>query len=276
MEEIWVVRDGERIGPFAEDEILRGYESGALRGSDVLWAEGLREGATVEETFDQMRKTILTSSQELALASIRPPANPADSPYAPPGARVADVTERLSAPTAYAGFWARFAAAMLDGLAVALIGGLAGFVLGFAGGLVGFGEGWVSFLGGITGLAIGWIYFALTESGPRRATPGKRALRLQVVTADGEERISFLRATGRWAGRYLSLLPLFLGYLMQPFTARRQALHDLVAGTVVVQIGSSRRWVIAIVLVLTFGLVALGVVLGAVVRVVELMSRSGS
>ena len=49
MEEIWVVRDGERIGPFAEDEILRGYESGALRGSDVLWAEGLREGQPVEK-----------------------------------------------------------------------------------------------------------------------------------------------------------------------------------------------------------------------------------
>jgi uncharacterized RDD family membrane protein YckC len=175
----------------------------------------------------------------------------------------------------YAGFWARFAAAILDGLVVALIGGLAGFALGFAGGLVGFGEGWVSFLGGIAGLAVGWIYFALTESGPRRATPGKRTLRLQVVTADSEQRISFLRATGRWAGRYLSLLPLFLGYLMQPFTARRQALHDLVAGTVVVQIGASRRWVIGIVLFLTFGLVVLGFVLGAVVRVIELISRGG-
>jgi len=110
----------------------------------------------------------------------------------------------------------------------------------------------------------------------RRATPGKRALRLQVVTADGEERISFLRATGRWAGRYLSLLPLFLGYLMQPFTARRQALHDLVAGTVVVQIGASRRGVIGVVLFLTVGLVVLGFLLGAAARVVELASRGVS
>lgn len=269
MDEIWVVRDGERIGPFAEDEILRAYESGALRGADVLWAEGLREGATVAETFAQMRKTILTSSQELALASIRPPDNPADSPYAPPGARVADVADRLAAPTVYAGFWARFAAAVLDGVVVGLLAGFVGFVLGFLGGVVGFGTRETSLLGGILGLVIGWFYFALTESGPRRASPGKRALRLQVVTADGEARISFLRATGRWAGRYLSLLPLLAGYLMQPFTARRQALHDLLAGTVVLQIGATRRWLIALAIFLVFGLVALG----AALRAIEMVGR---
>jgi hypothetical protein len=86
MSNFWVVREGERIGPFAEEEILRGYESGALQGSDVLWAEGLADGATVEETFTQLRKAILTSSQELALADIRPPEGPAASRHAPPSA----------------------------------------------------------------------------------------------------------------------------------------------------------------------------------------------
>jgi uncharacterized RDD family membrane protein YckC len=273
MDEIWVVRDGERIGPFAEDEILRAYESGALRGADVLWAEGLREGATVEETFDQMRKTILTSSQELALAAIRPPDDPAASPYAPPGARVADVAERLGGPTVYAGFWARFAAAVFDGVAVGLLAGGGGFVLGFAGGFFRLGEAWISLVGGIAGIVIGWLYFALTESGPRRASPGKRALRLQVVTAEREERLSFMRATGRWAGRYLSLLPLLAGYLMQPFTARRQALHDLVAGTVVVQIGATRRGLIGLALVLVLGLFALSFVLGAALRAIDTVGR---
>lgn len=90
MGEFWVVRDGERIGPFAEEEILRGYESGALQGSDVLWAEGMRDGATVAEAFAQLRKAILTSSQELALADIRPP----DRPVAPPEVpAVADLLE---------------------------------------------------------------------------------------------------------------------------------------------------------------------------------------
>jgi hypothetical protein len=80
MGEFWVVRDGERIGPFAEEEILRGYESGALHGSDVLWAEGMRDGATVAEAF----------SQELALADIRPPDRRAVSAEVP---AVADLLE---------------------------------------------------------------------------------------------------------------------------------------------------------------------------------------
>ena len=93
MNDFWVVRDGERIGPFAEEEILRGYESGALHGSDVLWAEGLADGATVEDTFTQLRESILTSSQELALADIRPPEDPAASPYASTTARAVQRAE---------------------------------------------------------------------------------------------------------------------------------------------------------------------------------------
>jgi hypothetical protein len=93
MADFWVVRDGERIGPFAENEILRSYESGALQGSDVLWAEGMADGATVEETFTQLRKAILTPSQELALANIRPPADPGASPYAPTSARAGKAGE---------------------------------------------------------------------------------------------------------------------------------------------------------------------------------------
>ncbi|HSD43225.1 MAG TPA: DUF4339 domain-containing protein [Burkholderiales bacterium] len=89
MTDFWVVRDGERIGPFAEEEILRGYESGALHGSDLLWAEGIADGATVEETFTQLREAILTSSQGLALANIRPPDDPAASLFAPASVRAA-------------------------------------------------------------------------------------------------------------------------------------------------------------------------------------------
>jgi uncharacterized RDD family membrane protein YckC len=273
MAEFWVIRDGERIGPFAEEEILRGYESGALHGSDLLWAEGMSSNVSVEDTFAQLRKSILTSSQELALADIRPPADPSASPYAPPTARVADVAESLIGPTVYAGFWVRFAAVVLDSLLVGLLGTLIGFVLGFVGALLGLGDGGTSLLGGVAGAVIGWLYFAITESSQHRASPGKRALRLQVLTADEEQRISFLRATGRWAARYLSLLLFFVGYLMQPFTARKQALHDLLAGTVVVANGPTRRWLVALVLALTVGLFVAGLVLGAVLKAVELLAR---
>ena len=94
MAEFWVVRDGERIGPFAEAEILRSYESGALQGSDLLWSPGMASGATVEEAFAQLRKAILTSSQPLALAEIAPLLESAVPPDAPPPADVAVPAER--------------------------------------------------------------------------------------------------------------------------------------------------------------------------------------
>jgi hypothetical protein len=94
MAEFWVVRDGERIGPFAEAEILRSYESGALQDADLLWSPGMASGATVAEAFAQMRKSILTSSQPLALEEIAPPAEPPVRVQAPPPADVAVPVER--------------------------------------------------------------------------------------------------------------------------------------------------------------------------------------
>lgn len=94
MAEFWVIRDGERIGPFAEAEILRSYESGALQGSDLLWSPGMVSGATVDEAFAQLRKAILTASQPLALAEIAPLLESAVPPDAPPPADVAVPAER--------------------------------------------------------------------------------------------------------------------------------------------------------------------------------------
>jgi uncharacterized RDD family membrane protein YckC len=79
-----------------------------------------------------------------------------------------------------------------------------------------------------------WLYFALLESSKLQGTLGKAALNIRVTDLDGR-RISFGRATGRHFGKWLSGLTLLIGYLIQPFTRRRQALHDLLAGTLVVR-----------------------------------------
>jgi uncharacterized RDD family membrane protein YckC len=55
------------------------------------------------------------------------------------------------------------------------------------------------------------------------------------VTDLAGNRISFGRATVRYFAQYLSVLTLGVGYFIQPFTEKRQALHDMVAGTVVVR-----------------------------------------
>lgn len=77
-------------------------------------------------------------------------------------------------------------------------------------------------------------YFAGLESSKMQATLGKRALGLVVTDMNGN-RISFLRALGRYLAKILSGLILFIGYIMVAFTERKQGLHDLLASTLVLK-----------------------------------------
>ena len=87
--------------------------------------------------------------------------------------------------------------------------------------------------GVIIGILVPWLYEAILVSSSRQATPGKMAVGIVVTDVQGR-RISFLRATGRWFGKYLSVF-LLIGYLIQPFTAKRQTLHDIMAGCLVLR-----------------------------------------
>jgi uncharacterized RDD family membrane protein YckC len=87
---------------------------------------------------------------------------------------------------------------------------------------------------GVVASIISWLYFASQESSGWMATLGKRAMGLAVQGVDGRQ-LSFGRASVRWAGRWASGLMLGLGYALAAFNEKHQTLHDLLAGTVVVQ-----------------------------------------
>jgi uncharacterized RDD family membrane protein YckC len=80
----------------------------------------------------------------------------------------------------------------------------------------------------------GWPYFTFMESSRFQGTAGKIILGLKVTDLRGE-RIGWLRANGRYFGRWLSYLPLFFGFLMPLFTKRKQTLHDMVSGCLVLK-----------------------------------------
>lgn len=77
-----------------------------------------------------------------------------------------------------------------------------------------------------------WLYHALFESSFWQATPGKRLLGLRVVDLEGR-RVGFGRASARFFAKFLSSI-MYVGYIMVAFTARKQGLHDMIAGTLVV------------------------------------------
>lgn len=79
-----------------------------------------------------------------------------------------------------------------------------------------------------------WLYFALLESSPWQATLGKRLIKTKVTDLGGN-RISFGRASVRYFSKYLSFYLLLIGYLIQPFRPKKQALHDILAGTLVIK-----------------------------------------
>ncbi len=81
-------------------------------------------------------------------------------------------------------------------------------------------------------LALAW--FALSEASPWQATPGKRLLGLRVVDAGGAH-IGLARAAGRHLAGALSWITLNIGHLMALLPPQRQALHDRIAGTRVLQ-----------------------------------------
>jgi len=132
----------------------------------------------------------------------------------------------MNGTSMYSGFWLRVAAALLDGLIVGAV--TAPFTVGMSD-----GNRYGATASSIS-LVIWWLYEALMESSAKQATLGKMALGIRVTDLDGN-RIGFGKATGRHFAKYLSALILGIGYLMAAFTERKQALHDMLAGTLVLR-----------------------------------------
>jgi uncharacterized RDD family membrane protein YckC len=73
------------------------------------------------------------------------------------------------------------------------------------------------------------------ESSSYQGTLGKMALGLTVTDLEGRQ-ISFGRATGRYFSKIITgFIPLGIGYAMAGFTEKKQALHDIIAGCLVLR-----------------------------------------
>ncbi|PYX54942.1 MAG: hypothetical protein DMG73_18415 [Acidobacteria bacterium] len=161
------------------------------------------------------------------------------TPLAAPQAFYATTTP-VPATAGYGGFWIRLVAAILDGILVQVVvvpvSIMVGAVIGAAGFAVSMSSMGVRLVSMIVGATLGflasWLYEAVLESSPRQATLGKMVLGLKVTDLAGN-RISFARACGRHFAKYLSGAIFFIGYIIAGFTDRKQALHDMIAGTLV-------------------------------------------
>jgi uncharacterized RDD family membrane protein YckC len=121
--------------------------------------------------------------------------------------------------TAYAGFWVRLVADVIDS-AIAF-----GIFLLFL---------WVPVANIFISFAVMCLYGALSESSEHQATLGKRAMGLKVTDLEGR-RITFGKGLGRWLLKEVFSITvlLWLTFLAIVFSEKRQGVHDMVVGTLV-------------------------------------------
>jgi uncharacterized RDD family membrane protein YckC len=142
----------------------------------------------------------------------------------------------------YAGFWIRVLAYLIDCLVMMAVSCPLGILLGVGVVAIGADQNSDSSIvtngaSNVLSILLGWLYFSLLESSSWQGTVGKKVLGLRVTDLNGN-RISFGRATGRYFGMFLSSMICFIGLIMVAFTEKKQGLHDMIAGTLVLRGGA--------------------------------------
>jgi len=154
---------------------------------------------------------------------------PYATPYGP--GYGAQVTSQLG------GFWRRLVAYIIDGF---IVGVAAGIIDSIINAIIRASTSDVSgatVRGGLVSLVLGLIYFGYLWS-RNGQTVGYMALGLRLVRADGQP-VSFALGAARYLLIYLSfaicLIPAIISAFMIGLGERKQGIHDLIAGTLVVR-----------------------------------------
>lgn len=208
---------------FTEELAVRTAQSAAFRQAlrEVLSSAELRSalvqqtagfGAELAASLRRRTRVLDDSTQSAVRRLLRRPA--------------ADVSR-------FGGLSTRGVALVIDAafaqLAFLVVAASVGLVLSLAGNV---GAGWLDGLLAAGGwFAVVMLYFVSfwTATGQ---TPGMRIMRLRVVTGEGRPP-SLWRSFVRLVGLMLAIVPLFAGFLPVLVDARRRALQDFLAGTVV-------------------------------------------
>ncbi len=95
----------------------------------------------------------------------------------------------------------------------------------------------LTFFGSLIAFLGSWLYYTWMESSSLQATFGKMAIGIVVTDLDGNP-ITFGRAARRSLAKFLSAITLFSGFLMAGTTPQKQALHDIMAHTLVMKQGA--------------------------------------
>ena len=155
---------------------------------------------------------------------------PAATPYGP-GYGVQAITQ-------YGGFWRRLVAYIIDAIIVGIASGIVEAIIGAIVRASGNDVTGTTWRGGLVTLVLGLIYFGYLWS-RNGQTLGYMALGMRLVRADGQP-VSFVLGALRYLLIYLSfalcLIPAIISAFMIGLGGRKQAIHDLICGTLVLRV----------------------------------------
>jgi uncharacterized RDD family membrane protein YckC len=202
--QLYVERDGQRSRPMTLEEVNRQLAAGMLQPSDLAWSESSPGWKPLLSfTGVMMPGAASSSAMPVALA-----------------------TPISFGSVSYGGFWVRLLALALDGAVLAIAAALLWWLMPRLG---------LASLFLVTLLALESVYFAAFWSSRMEATPGQKICGLRVIDAVTADGISFSRGLLRVLGMFVSALVLGVGFVMVAFTQRKRGLHDIIAGTYIVQ-----------------------------------------
>ena len=251
--------DQQRLGPVSEQELARLAAAGSIGADTLVWREGLSNWQRYAEVVPAPAASPVTagSGEDTEICAVSGKRYPKRAMVQYEGKWISaehrdEFFQRLREGVAlpgslvYGTFGQRFLAKLLDGVIIWVVGAIKSGLLGWLIlGSVNFFrpaalagqtsrlflfQGIDLLLGLAIGLAYAWFFLARYQ-----ATPGKMALGLKVVRADGS-RLSTGRIIGRYFAEALSGMILGIGYIMAAFDEpERRTLHDRICDTRVIK-----------------------------------------
>jgi uncharacterized RDD family membrane protein YckC len=261
---------GKQIGPVEESALDDLVRQGVVRDDTLVWREGM--AAWQRHSAVRGSSAMGASPGPAAPPLTASPTASSDTRYcsecgrAVPASQLTtfgDVSVCTQCQPAYSqrlrgtsqgagrhfgGFWMRFLAVIIDAIIVGVVSAIIRIPLGLAIGGVGLSLGRnpdpsqvmaalpaIMSLAGLSfliqmAISLAYEVYFLTTKG---ATPGKMALGLKVIRADGGP-ISVGLAVGRYFAKYLSFFTFCIGFIIAGFDAEKRSLHDHICGTRVI------------------------------------------
>jgi uncharacterized RDD family membrane protein YckC len=242
---------GNKVGPLSEEELASRVARGIVTRTTLVWHDGAEDWALLQDvkpgmTREEVRRPVTPGAPAARDCHNCGKSFPADEVIHIHNQWICAsckpsyfqrIKEGVDAVGDYrfGGFWVRSAAKSIDGLvlgALSLALMIPMFLMNASGADP---ESLMALNAGLTliqyPIAIAYTVFFL---GRYAATPGKMALGLKVIRPEGEK-LTYLRALGRYGGELVSALTFGIGYIMAAFDDEKRALHDRICDTRVIR-----------------------------------------